>query len=123
MASFTSILVNDLNLEVDDTGRVISIWGICPYTQWKRASVTPPVADLGEAFVISETPLQRGVSTRMNPQSRWVTFADPASGWICMKSENVPDSAIKILSGVILETSHGGHLCSIWLKPEYFPKT
>jgi hypothetical protein len=121
VAGFTSILVNDLNLEVDDAGRVISVWGVCPYTQWKRVSLTPPVADLGEAFVISEAPLSRGVSTRLNPQNRWGTFADPTSGWVCIKSDNLCDSATKILTGIILETSQGGDLCAIWLKPEQFP--
>ena len=122
VAGFTSILVNDLNLEVDDAGRVISVWGVCPHMQWKRASLTPPVADVGEAFVISEAPLKRGVSTRINPQNRWSALADPTSGWICIKSENVPDSATEILSGVILGTSQGGDFYSIWLRPEHFPK-
>ena len=120
VAGFTSILVNDLNLEVDDAGRVISVWGVCPHMQWERASLSPPVADVGEAFVISEEPLKRGVSTRMNPRNP--PLADPTSGWIRIKSENVPDLATEILPGVILETSRGGDFCSIWLRPEYFPK-
>ena len=122
VVGFTSVLVNDLNLEVDDAGRVISVWGICPYTQWKRTSLSVPVSDLGEAFVISEVPLQRGVSTRINPRSRWDILADPTSGWICMKGEHMLDSATKILSGVILETTQDGDLCSLWLKPERLPK-
>jgi hypothetical protein len=122
VAGLTSILVNDLNLEVDDVGRVISVWGLCPYEQWKPASLKEPVADPGEAFVVSEAPLRRGVSIRINQQSRWDTCADATSGWICMKGKNAPDSATKILSGIILETNHSGDLCSIWLKPEHFPR-
>jgi hypothetical protein len=121
VAGLTSILVNDLNLEVDGAGRVISVWGVCPHTRWERASLAPPVADLGEAFVISEAPLSRGVSMRINPQNRWNTFADPTSGWVCIRGDNLCESAIKILPGIVLETSRGGDLCAVWLKPEHFP--
>lgn len=121
VAGFTSILVNDLNLEVDGSGRIISVWGVCPYTRWKPASLAPPAADPGEAFVISETPLGRGISMRINPQNRWDTFADPTSGWVCIRTGAACDSATRILPGIILETSQGGEFCAIWLKPEQFP--
>lgn len=121
VAGFTSILVNDLNLEVDDAGRVVSVWGACPYTQWKRASLTLPVVHFGEVFIIPDTPLRRGVSVRINPQTRWDSFADACSGWICVRNGNVPDSAIQILTGVVLETNQAENLCAIWLKPEHSP--
>jgi hypothetical protein len=123
IGGFTSILVNDLNLEVDDAGRVISLWGLCPYTQWKRSSLISPVADVGKAaYVTSQVPLKRGVSMRINPRQRWSIFADPGSGWVCVRSGNTPDFATEIFSGIILETSEGGDLCSIWLRPEHFPE-
>jgi hypothetical protein len=90
--------------------------------RWERASLSAPVADVGEAFVIFEEPLKRGVSMRMNPQNRWNPLADPTSGWICIKSENMPDLATEILPGVILQTTQGGDLCSIWLRPKQFPR-
>ena len=65
VAGFTSVLFNDLNLEVDGSGRIISVWGVCSYMTWKPASLAPPGADLGEAFVISEAPLRRGISMRI----------------------------------------------------------
>lgn len=36
-----SVLFDDLNLELNSAGKVISVWGLCPHTRWKRAVLTP----------------------------------------------------------------------------------
>lgn len=79
--NFTSILVDDLNMEVDETGRVISIWGLCSHTRWTKAPLTPPSARTGALLVVSDRPLLRGVSVRLNHLKYLPTYVDWGSGW------------------------------------------
>jgi hypothetical protein len=116
-----SILVNDLNLELDDDDRVIAVWGMCPHTRWTNMSLTPPPANFGEVFASLDAPLPRGVSTRLNSQRRWPVFADPFSGWVRITGEEPAATAAKVAAGMILEFDSEGNLNSLWLRPKDFP--
>ena len=117
-----SILVNDLSLELDDIGHVVSVWGICPHPTWKTVSLEPPSADFGEILVIMDDPIMKGTSIRLNEQERWPVFADSSSGWVRVTGSGNPASAVKICTGIIFEVDRENHLCAIWLKPDQFPE-
>jgi hypothetical protein len=38
---FTSLLLNDLNLEMDEEARIVSVWGYCPCGHWKPRNLRP----------------------------------------------------------------------------------
>jgi len=112
---FTSILVDDLNLEVDELGRVISVWGLCPHTRWVEAKLAPPEADFGDVFV-SDVQLSRGVSIRLNHNKYLPVHVDPESGWVRIRGEGIAAaSSVKLLPGVIFEITEQGQFCSLWL--------
>jgi hypothetical protein len=112
---FTSILVDDLNLEIDDRGRVLSIWGLCPHTRWLKATLTPPEADFGEVFFVPDVPLSRGVSIQLNHNKYLPVHVDPESGWVRIRGAGTPVAAVKLLPGVVLEFTEQGQFCSLWL--------
>ena len=112
---FTSILVDDLNLEIDDLGRVISVWGLCPHTRWLEASLTPPEANFGDVFFVPDGQLSRGVSIRLNHNRYLPVHVDPGSGWVRIQGEGTPALAVKLLPGVIFEITGQGQFCSLWL--------
>jgi len=37
----TSIMVNDLQLEIDDAGKIIYVWGVCPLIKYEETNETP----------------------------------------------------------------------------------
>lgn len=118
----TSILVNDLNLELDPSGKVVSIWGLCPHTGWQAKTLMPPVeAQPGSVLVLSNRDLCTGVSVRLNPAKRFTTYVDSASGWIQVQGESAAADSVIIIPGVILELDRQGGLSSLWLKPERLP--
>jgi hypothetical protein len=121
-AGFTSILVNDLSLEVDRSGRVVSVWGLCPHPGWQRAELSPPPADVRDIFVVADTPLQGGISQRLNPEQGWSMLADSESGWVCVTSGRTGGLYAEILPGVVLDLDDEGKLCAVWLRPQRFPK-
>jgi hypothetical protein len=118
--NFTSILINDLNLELNERGRVVSVWGLCPYTMWKIVALDPPAAEFGDVFYISESTLRPGVSTRLS-RERWPILVDASSGWVYVDGGRETGQAVKILTGIILEIDKRGSLRGIWLKPESLP--
>lgn len=115
---FTSVLIDDLNMEVDDSGKVISVWGMCPHTRWMDATLVPPAARVGALFVISKRKLSRGVSVQVNSTRYLPTYADRKSGWVQIRGSSAPASAIEVFSGVIVEIDEDGQFCSIWLQPQ-----
>ena len=113
----TSILIDDLNLEIDEFGKIVSVWGVCPYTRWVDAPLTPPDAACGDIFVQTDAPIERGVSQRLKLDKYLPTFVDRAKGWVVIRG--LPDAkfAIKMFSGVILEIGRDGQFCALWLHP------
>lgn len=120
-SNFTSVLINDLNLELDQQGRVIFVWGLCPYTAWKQATLEPPHADFGDVYFVPDSPLEKAVSVRLK-QPRWPIYVDNSSGWIHIDG-GCPNrmNPVKVMAGVIIVINSKGDLCSIWLKPDQLP--
>jgi hypothetical protein len=117
-SGFTSVLVDDLNLELNEGGKVISVWGMCPHTRWLPATLTPPDAPCGDIFFIPDEPLSRGISLQLNRDRYLPVLIDRKSGWILIQAPGKPVSSVKFLSGVIFEITEQGQLCAIWLKPK-----
>ena len=115
--SFTSILIDDLNVEVDDLGRVVSVWGVCPHTRWIEAKLTPPESNYGTIFFVSDTQLMRGVSIQLKHNGHLPVHVDSGSGWVRIQAEGIPAASVKLLSGVIFELTGEGQFCSLWLLP------
>ena len=57
--SFTSVLVDDLNLEIDEAGKVISVWGMCPHTRWVETTLARPEAERGDIVFVLDAPPYR----------------------------------------------------------------
>jgi hypothetical protein len=116
--NFTSVLVDDLSLEVDVSGKVISVWGMCPHTRWTEAALVPPMAEVGALFAISDRPFLPGVSVQVNPNKYLPTYVDRTSGWVQVKGESTPAASVRPFPGVIVEIGEQGQFCSLWLKPQ-----
>ncbi len=118
-SSVTSVLLNDLNLEVDEDGKVVSVWGMCPHTRWRDLTLVPPIAGYGELFVVTDTPFQAGISQRLTPKGKYLpVFVDREGGWVKIQGAASPESVVMILPGVIFELGHEGGFCSLWLRPQ-----
>lgn len=119
--NFCSVLVNDLNLELNKHGLVVSIWGLSPYMNWRARALSPPSAQFGDVVFIPDKPLVRGISVRLESE-RWPVWVDKSSGWVRMDGGCNATTSVKIFADVILEVDSAGRLCSIWLKPDRVPE-
>jgi hypothetical protein len=120
--SFTSVIVNELNLEVDEHGKLISVWGYCPYLAWEKSTISPPHADRLEVFAVSDKPFLMGLSLSVDPGRRWPVFVDQQSGWVCLDSRRTAISYAEVLTGVVLGFDAHDQLAAIYLKPLELPE-
>jgi hypothetical protein len=118
----TSILVNDLQLEIDDFGRLLYVWGLCPHTSWLPSEEEPPEYVQGLLIVDNEKILIPGISHRLTGNTRWPVFANANTGWICIR-----DSAWKGDLSKAVEFGPGcvavlrdQQLVALWLHPRSF---
>jgi hypothetical protein len=113
---FTSFLVNELSLEVDEKGDLLSIWGLCPHPGWQRDAVHPPEAPRGAVKISADSELSRGISLSLNKGNRWPAVYDDASGWLAVGYPNEARVFVEFVSGAILGLSDKGEFRSLWLK-------
>jgi hypothetical protein len=118
VSAYTSVLLDDVNLEIDDKKRVVSIWGLCPHTRWKPATLVPPESIKGEISLVTEIPLTRGVSLRLTePGKHLDTFFDKNSGWVMINNTRISSLSVCIFPGVIIDLSKEGEIAKVWLRP------
>jgi hypothetical protein len=122
LAGFTSVVVNELSLEVDETGKLIKVWGYCPHLAWAKSTVMPPRADRFEVFAISDERFLGGVSQSVNSDRRWPVLVDPQSGWVCLESGRTATSYAEVSTGVILGLDDDQQLAFVYLKPKRLPE-
>ncbi len=114
-----SLLVNDVQLEIDGENRVLFVWGLCPYTSWAALELNAPPARPGRLRVTG-LELQPGMSKRLNADARWRVCADRRSRWICLGDPQASGDFIQFAPGAVAVLA-GGALKALWLKPTRFP--
>lgn len=67
---FTSLTINEVQIEVDDSGILLYVWGYCPRESWlsSKLEIAKGKQSRGEWFGEELAP---GVSRELNPDSRW----------------------------------------------------
>jgi hypothetical protein len=110
-----SLLVNDVQIELDEDGTLLFVWGFCPHESWLTAPLPVP---LGKSVALrwSGSPLVPGVSRRLNPNARWPVTHDPTTGWICVGNPAAEGERLAFAPGSIL-VLHEGMLTVLWLHP------
>lgn len=119
LAAWTTILINDLNLEINEAGKIVSVWGLCPHTSWSERSLSLPNARYGDIGVESDVPFDKGVSVRLTSQGVYLpAFVDWNTGCVKIEGTHRPVVAATIIPGVTIELGQGGELASVWLAPQ-----
>jgi len=117
-----TLLVNDLNLNLNCHGDIDGIWGLCPHPSWGVTKLVIPDfvnAQLKYALFRNLVP---GVSHRLNPENRWTVKADPTSGWVCIDGNGYSDVSVRVAQEVIIELRTDGSIVRLWLKPIALPQ-
>lgn len=121
-SGYTSLLVNEVNLEIDDESRILFPWGYCPLFGAVRTSKCPEKSTRSILYACLDKEFPPGVSLRINPDERWPTAINTDVGWICLGSIECSESAKWVefapASVAVLED---GRLTALWLRPNTLP--
>lgn len=114
-----SLLINDVQLEIDGNNRVLFVWGFCPYASWVATQCSAPPARPSRLRVAG-LELQPGTSKRLNAEARWRVSADRRSGWICLGDTQAAGDPVQFAPGAVAVLADGT-LRALWLRPTRFP--
>lgn len=114
----TSILVNDINIELSEEGEVVAVWGLCPHSSWRKGSVPKPNSQSGRLRLDED--IIPGVSIRVTSLGEyWPVTFDSSSGWLHVGQETLAnDQAIEFVEGCIIILREG-QIVGLWLHPDY----
>ncbi len=114
----TSVLVNDIQIEISIDRLAIAIWGACPHPKWKKGKLNKPISQIGKLWFDGDfTP---GVSIRVTKSGEyWPVTFDPTSGWIHLGKERLADDqTIEFVEGCIV-VLRDDEIVGLWLHPDY----
>jgi hypothetical protein len=113
--TYTSFLLNDVQIEVDDAGQFLHVWGYCPRTAWTDAVIQPPAGMTGLVRALRPD-LVPGVSIRVG-QATWPVVVNSRTGWVCIGDPFSTGDAIACTRDVRI-VLRDGELVALWLHPE-----
>lgn len=117
--SYTSIQVNELQLDIDYNGNILYVWGFCPINLTSETTSIPNNFKSHALQVIAKGEFIPGISKRYNDEHRWPVAINKEYGWICIGNPNVAGvKQIEFAPNCVATFEHQ-NLIAIWLKPEF----
>jgi hypothetical protein len=112
----SSLQLNEVQIEVDEDGRLLYVWGYCPHESWVPATLNAPAATPGRLQYVGQDIL-RGVSIQLNPDKGWAVGYDSSSQWLCLGDASARAEMIAFAPDAIAALN-GEELVALWLHPD-----
>lgn len=120
-SGFTSIMINDLQLEIDDEGKIIYVWGLCPLIKYEDTRETPERYESNSLFALLDKPPIPGISYRLNEKERWPIYINKKKGWVCIGDPKINGKQLIEFVPNCVATLEDQEITAIWLKPRDLP--
>lgn len=119
-----SLLLNDVNLELDDRSRVLYAWGYCPLATATATTEKPKCGRVAVLLANCEEALVPGSSLRLNAAAdRWPVYLNDEDGWICIGEPRVPAHAIWVeFASATVAVLINAEIRALWMRPVALPK-
>ena len=118
---FTSIMINDLQLEIDDEGKIIYVWGLCPLIKYEETNETPTSYESNSLVALLDKPPIPGISYRLNENERWPIYINKKKGWVCIGNPKINSKQMIEFVPNCVATLENQEITAIWLKPKDLP--
>jgi hypothetical protein len=114
------LVLNKLNLSVVDGGKVVQVWGFCPYGEWKKSNHDVPHHSQGNLKITND--FEPGFSYKINKDTSWPIYANRQTGWVCIGNPDKHGNAVEFINNCVAVIGENGELLSLWLRPRNFPQ-
>lgn len=115
-----SISINDLQLAIDETRRIMYVWGLCPLINYELTTEFPQhysshtlIAELGKEP-------EPGVAYGLN-KDRWPIYINKEKGWVCIGNPQVQGKKLIKFAPDCIATIENDEIIALWLHPEKLP--
>ena len=115
----TSLIVNDLQLEIDEEQHVLCAWGLCPHPTWGVMSGGPPPFFRGGLEVLLDGKVIPGVSHRLTAPATWPAYVNWETGWVCLGDATADGSvqAVEFATNTVAVLKDEA-LVALWLRAD-----
>lgn len=120
-SGFTSIMINDLQLEIDDEGKIIYVWGLCPLIKYEETNEAPKSYESTSLVALLDKSPIPGVSYRLNEKERWPIYINKKKGWVCIGNPKINGKQMIEFVPNCIATLENQEITAIWLKPKNLP--
>ncbi len=117
----TSIMINDLQFEIDHEGKIMYVWGLCPLIEYNETDEAPKNYEFNSLVVLLDKPLMPGISYRLNEKERWPIYINKEKGWVCLGNPEVKSKQLIEFAPNCVATMDGQELIAVWLHPKDLP--
>lgn len=117
----TSIMINDLQLEIDYEGKIMYVWGLCPLIEHKETDEVPKNYEFNSLVALLDKPAIPGISYRLNEKGRWPIYINKKKGWVCLGNPEVKSKQLIEFAPNCIATMDGQDLIAVWLHPKDLP--
>jgi hypothetical protein len=116
---FTSILINDLQLEIDEHGLIQYVWGLCPLIKFTETDRFPISYESHPLLALLEESPTPGISIRINENERWPIYVNKIKGWVCIGNPKASGSYIEFVPNCVAVLDKQ-EIITVWLKPKFY---
>jgi hypothetical protein len=117
-----SIMINDLQLEIDHEGKIIYVWGYCPLIKYEETDEFPKKYKTQSLVALLERPPISGISYRINENERWPIYINKKKGWVCIGNPVANEKQMIEFAPNCIAVLENQEIVAIWLKPKYLPE-
>ena len=111
----SSLQLNTVQIEIDEEGRLLYVWGYCPHESWEPATLDAPAATPGRLQYVGWATL-RGASIQLNADTGWVVGYDSSSQWLCLGDASAHAEMIAFAPGAVAALNEK-KMVALWLHP------
>lgn len=116
---YTSILINDLQLEINDIGKLLYVWGLCPLNNFQNTDEFPKKYQTKNIFANLENAIIPGVSYKLNELERWPIYINKKNGWVCIGNPTIENQKLIEFAPNCILAINELDAVALWLLPKY----
>ncbi len=117
----SSIMINDLQLEIDHEGKIMYVWGFCPLIEYQKTDQVPVEYKTCTLVALLDKPPTLDISYRLNENNRWPIYINKGKGWVCIGNPTIQGRNLIEFSPNCVATMDREELIAVWLHPKDLP--
>jgi hypothetical protein len=115
----SSIMINYLQLEIDENGKILYVWGYCPLIKFEETNKFPKNYKFGKLFALLDEPIIPGISHRLNEEEAWPVYINKKRQWICLGNPEIDNKQLIQFAPNSIAVLENNTIIAIWLNPHF----